>query len=145
MRSDTYAWLIALAVGLGAASTAPAADLDGDQPFLCAVAEIYECSLDEGCTDLSTDDVDLPAFIRVDFAAGELGGVLDDGTVRTSKALNKQVLERKLLMQGVEQGYEGERDGSAWSIAVTQDTKEMVLTSSTDESGFVVLGSCVQE
>ena len=136
-------WPAALAIAL--AAPVPAADLDGDRPFLCAVAEVYECSLDEGCTDLSTDEVNVPAILRIDFGKGEINGVLDDGATRQSKALNKQVLETKLIMQGIEQGYEDERDGSGWSLAVTQDTKEMVLTSSTDESGLVMLGSCIQE
>lgn len=136
-------WPAALAIAF--AAPVPAADLDGDRPFLCAVAEVYECSLDEGCTDLSTDEVNVPAILRIDFAKGEINGALDDGATRQSKALNKQVLEGKLIMQGIEQGYEDERDGSGWSLAVTLDTKEMVLTSSTDESGFVMLGSCVQE
>lgn len=136
-------WLAALAVAVAASATA--ADLDAERPFLCAVAEVYECSLDEGCVDLSTDEINVPAILRIDFAKGEIHGVLDDGATRQSKALNKQVLESKLMMQGIEQGYEDERDGSGWSLAVTQDTKEMVLTSSTDESGFVMLGSCVQE
>lgn len=143
MTQSIRTWLPALLLGFGI--QAIAADLDGDRPFLCSLAEIYECSLDEGCIDLSTDAVNLPAIVRVDFARGELTGVLDDGATRVSKALNKQILEGKLIMQGIEQGYDDERDGSGWSLAVTQDSKEMVLTSSTDESGFIVLGSCVQE
>ena len=69
-------------------------------------------------------------------------GRLDDGSERESLARHKETLENKLVMQGVEQGYEGERDGSAWSVTITQDTAEMALTASADETGFVFLGSC---
>jgi hypothetical protein len=118
------------------------ADIDGGKPLVCSVAEVYECSLDAGCLDLSADIVEIPALFRLDFAKGEIVGTLDDGSERKSVARHKEILESKLVMQGVEQGWEGERDGSAWSVTVTQDTAEMALTASADETAFVFLGSC---
>lgn len=128
---------------LGLLASIPAqAGIAGDKPLICSVAEVYECTLDEGCVDRSADSVDVPALFHVDFSTGEISGLLDDGSERRSKARHKEIFEQKLVMQGIEQGYEGERDGSAWSLTITQDTQEMALTSSTDETGFVFLGSC---
>ncbi len=136
--------LLPLSLGLLAASPA-IADIDGSKPLVCSVAEVYECSLDIGCVDSSADSVEVPALVHVDFAKGEISGVLDDGSERRSTARDKETFESKLVMQGIEQGYEGERDGSAWSLTITQDTAEMALTSSTDETAFVFLGSCEVE
>jgi hypothetical protein len=132
-----------LPVCLGLLVGSPAsADLDGSQPLICSVAEVYECNLDDGCMDLSADTVEIPSMFRIDFGKGKITGRLDDGSERESLARHKETLENKLVMQGVEQGYEGERDGSAWSVTITQDTAEMALTASADETGFVFLGSC---
>lgn len=133
--------VLPLAISL-ATSTAVSADIDGNKPLICSVAEVYECTLDEGCVDRSADSVEIPALFHVNFEAGEISGLLDDGSERRSKARYKEIFEQKLVMQGLEQGYENERDGSAWSLTITQDTLEMALTSSTDETGFVFLGSC---
>jgi hypothetical protein len=136
--------LLSISVGLLAALPA-VADIDGTRPLICSVAEVYECTLDDGCVDRSADSVEIPALFHVDFSKGEISGMLDDGSERRTTARYKETFESKLVMQGLEQGYEGERDGSAWSLTITQDTAEMALTSSTDETGFVFLGSCEVE
>ena len=141
MKSFLRRFTVPACLGLLAASPA-SADLDGSQVLLCSVAEVYECNLDDGCMDLSADTVEIPSFFRIDFGAGKITGRLDDGSERQSLSRHKEILENKLVMQGVEQGYEGERDGSAWSLTITQDTAEMALTASGDETGFVFLGSC---
>jgi len=133
--------IASLTLAVLAASPAMA-DIDGSQPLICSVAEVYECSLDIGCVDRSADSVEVPALFHVDFVKGEISGRLDDGSERRSMARDKEMFESKLVMQGIEQGYEGERDGSAWSLTITQDTAEMALSSSTDETAFVFLGSC---
>lgn len=139
----TYFCRFTVPVCLGLLAASPAsADLDGSQVLLCSVAEVYECNLDDGCMDLSADTVEIPSFFRIDFGQGKITGRLDDGSERQSLSRHKEILENKLVMQGVEQGYEGERDGSAWSLTITQDTAEMALTASGDETGFVFLGSC---
>jgi hypothetical protein len=144
MKSTTYIGILMISLTTLAAVPA-SADIDGRSPLLCSVAEVYECTLDEGCVDRSADSVEVPALFHVDFSTGEISGLLDDGSERRSKARHKDIFEQKLVMQGLEQGYEGERDGSAWSLTITQDTLEMALTSSTDETGFVFLGSCEVE
>lgn len=135
--------VLPLALSIGTAAIAE--DLNDSQRLVCSTAEIYECTLDEGCQDTSADTANIPALLHVDYAAGKITGRLDDGSEVTSNARHKEILESKLIMQGVEQGYEGGRDGSAWSLAITVDSAEMVLSFSTDESGFVILGSCEPE
>ncbi len=141
MKSFLHRFTVPACLGLLAASPANA-DLDGSEMLICSVAEVYECNLDDGCMDLSADTVEIPSLFRIDFGQGTITGRLDDGSERESMARHKETLENKLVMQGVEQGYEGERDGSAWSLTITQDTAEMALTASGDETGFVFLGSC---
>jgi len=141
MKSRTCIGILGISLTTLAAIPANA-DIDGSSPLICSVAEVYECTLDDGCVDRSADSVEVPALFHVDFSGGEISGLLDDGSERRSKARHKEIFEQKLVMQGIEQGYEGERDGSAWSLTITQDTLEMALTSSTDETGFVFLGSC---
>ena len=135
--------VLPLALSMG--TTAIAEDLNDSQRLICSTAEVYECTLDLGCQDISADTANIPPLLHVDYAAGKIIGRLDDGSEVTSNARHKEVLESKLIMQGVEQGHEGGRDGSAWSLAITMDSAELVLSFSTDESGFVVLGSCEPE
>jgi hypothetical protein len=45
-------------------------------------------------------------------------------------------------MQGAEDGIEGVRDGLGWTLAIAEETGNMVLTGSGDEVAFVVFGAC---
>ena len=51
-------------------------------------------------------------------------------------------MDSKLIIQGAEQGYEDIRDGFGWTIAIMQDTGQMVLTASGDFVGDVAFGVC---
>lgn len=51
-------------------------------------------------------------------------------------------VDGKLMLQGAEDGRRGERDGVGWSMAVSKDRGDMVLTASGDGVAFVVFGAC---
>jgi len=46
-------------------------------------------------------------------------------------------------LQGAEDGIEGVIDGLGWSLSISEDNWDMVLTGSGDEVGFVIFGSCI--
>ncbi len=52
-------------------------------------------------------------------------------------------VDNKLIIQGAEQGREGVRDGFGWTIAIMEDTGDMVLTASGDLVGLVAFGVCM--
>ena len=51
-------------------------------------------------------------------------------------------VDNKLIIQGAEQGREGVRAGFGWTIAIMEDTGDMVLTASGDLVGLVAFGAC---
>ena len=48
----------------------------------------------------------------------------------------------KLVIQGAEQGRDDIADGDGWTIAVMEDSGQMVLTASGDLVGDVAFGGC---
>jgi hypothetical protein len=62
-------WLAAAMVGgtlIGGPGLALAAPFDGATPLLCAVQTVMECERSGQCVRVTTDEVDLPALLRVD-------------------------------------------------------------------------------
>ncbi len=53
-----------------------------------------------------------------------------------------ETLDKKLFLQGADDGIEGVRDGLAWSIAISEDTGRLVLSASGDNVAFVIFGAC---
>jgi hypothetical protein len=58
--------VLILAIGGGLAVPGPVtAALDGSTPMLCSIATVLECDASK-CERATTDDADLPNFVRVD-------------------------------------------------------------------------------
>ena len=119
----------------------PAQDFDGSSPFLCATTEVMECVPVAGCQRINAAVVEAPRFIKVDVANNTLSSRFANGD-RTSAIQHHDTVDNKLMLQGVEDGRETERDGIGWTLAVAQDSGDMVLTVSGDTVGFVIFGTC---
>jgi len=121
--------------------TVSADDFDGSKPFLCATIDVMECVPVAGCQRVSADAIDAPRFIKVDLGNKSMSARFAGGE-RTSEIERHESVDGKLMLQGVEDGREKERDGVGWTLSVAKDRGDMVLTGSGDNVGFVIFGSC---
>lgn len=117
------------------------AEFDGSSVFTCASIEVMECLPGHGCKKVMADAVDIPRFIKVDLKNKQLttGSV---GDKRTSTIERAEEVDGKMMLQGAEDGRKSDRDGVAWSMSVSKDKGDMVLTASGDGVAFVVFGAC---
>jgi hypothetical protein len=46
-------------------------------------------------------------------------------------------------LQGAEDGYEKMRDGLGWTMAISEETGQLVLTASGEQVAFVVFGAAL--
>jgi hypothetical protein len=51
-------------------------------------------------------------------------------------------IDGKLIIEGAQDGIENVRDGLGWTMAINEESGEMVLTAAGDRVGFVVFGAC---
>ena len=135
----TLGLLGGLAMSLPGVSLAEG-DFDGTKPLLCAVADVNECDAVAGCREVAAESVGAPRLLQLDLAAGTIATSGADG--RVSSIENHELVDGKLIVQGIEDGAEGVRDGIGWSIAITEQAGHMVASASGDDVGFVIFGSC---
>lgn len=121
---------------------AVAGDFDGSKPMLCAVIDIVECGPGGNCQQLTAEDAGIPRFLKVNFKAKKITATRASGSKKSTTIKNSEHVDGKLILQGAEDGIEGVRDGVGWSIAIAEDTGNMVLSAAGDEVGFVVFGAC---
>ena len=119
-----------------------AGDFDGSKPLLCAVIDIVECGSGGKCQQVTAEDVGIPRFIKVNFKKKTITATQASGNKKSTTIKNSEHIDGKLILQGAEDGIEGVRDGVGWSIAIAEDTGNMVLSASGDDVGFVVFGAC---
>ena len=121
-----------------------AAEFDGSQPLLCSSVTVNECLPDADCERVSAISVNAPNFLRIDVKKKTISNAAADASRPPNVIESSAVLGDKLYLQGKDDGIEGVRDdGLAWSVAIDQDTGEMVLTASGSEVAFVIFGACI--
>lgn len=113
-----------------------AGDFDGSRPLLCAVIETIECTPDGECLRGEAESIDMPAFLKIDFAEKTIIGTPQDGTVRTTEIKTMAHMDGKLILQGIQRG-------KAWTMVISEATGKATITASDNEVGFVVFGACI--
>ena len=119
-----------------------AADIDGSKPLLCTVVEVTECIMGEACKEVSAEEINLPRYLWINVDKRTMQSRKTEADSRKSKIERVKVVDNKLILQGAEQGREDVRDGVGWTIAIMQDTGEMVLTASGHFVADVAFGLC---
>ncbi len=114
-----------------------ASDFDGSKPFLCAVTEAIECDEDNGCSEVTVENMDIPQFIRVDSKKKMISAEVVSSKREKKKTAIKH-LERingKMILQGAE-------GGRGWSMVVGESSGKMSASISEDQVGFLLFGAC---
>ena len=109
--------------------------IDGTAPLICATNEAYDCGPNIDCATNTPETVDLPRFIRLDFAGKRAFTKRQSGEERMAPIASQTVDSGMLILQGIQNAH-------AWSLLISQATGSMSLSISGDEVGFVVFGSC---
>jgi hypothetical protein len=136
--------LVLLIILIGSASV-QAGNFDGSKPLLCAVIKVVEFTAYGGADEVVPENMGMPRFVTIDFNEKIIRPTKESGLKRKSKIERLEHVNGKLILQGAEEGVEGERDGLGWSIAISEETGKMVLTASGDQVGFVVFGACTPQ
>ena len=122
---------------------AGAAGFDGSAPLLCSLTRAFECYEDNGCIPASVTDLNLPRFVKIDVTQKKVTSVKEGG--RTTGIQNVREVDGKLILQGAEEAVENVRDGIGWTVAIMEDSGNLVLTGSGDDVGFTVFGACIPQ
>jgi len=138
-----FAVIAFLIASLGLASWSTAGDFDGSKPLLVSVSRILECTQVEGCRDVSAESVRLPRFLKIDFVEKTIRPAKDGEGIPDTAIERSELVDGKMILQGAEDGYTGMRDGLGWTVAISEDSGQVVLTASGDQVAFVVFGASI--
>jgi hypothetical protein len=135
-------WIVCAFLGpVITASVAGAGDFGGTRPLLISVIRVVECTPDAACREVTPASVDLPQFLKIDFANKTIGPAAADDETPATTIERQEVVDGKLILQGAEDGYQKMRDGLGWTIAISDVSGQVVLTASGDQVAFVVFGA----
>lgn len=129
--------IVPMAAFLLAPGLAWAEAFDGSKPLICASVDSLSCSPGEDCVAATTEALNIPQFLRIDFADKEVTAERPDGDQRTSEIQKLEELENELILQG-------SQGGLGWSMTITRATGKMSLSAVGDQVAFVVFGACTR-
>ncbi len=115
--------------------TPASAAIDGSSNLLCAVVDVFECGPENGCMESTAEGINIPQFIRIDFAGKKAMGTLPSGETR-------EVGIERMEQEGGALVIQGGQQGRGWSVTIGEETGKMTMTASGDRFGFVVFGAC---
>ncbi|MBN2437437.1 MAG: hypothetical protein JXL20_02435 [Deltaproteobacteria bacterium] len=117
-----------LLAGTGSICTA------AEDSIICTLTRANDCSPEDGCVEVSIDQMALPRFVRIDLKSKTITS-LDKEISRYTQITTIDRLEGMTVMHGTEL--------RGWSIALGQNTGNLTLSASGDGEGFVVFGVCM--
>ena len=139
-----YIWIVCVFLGsIIAASTVGAGDFDGTRPLLISVIRVVECTPDGICREVTPASVELSQFLKIDFTNKTIRPAATDDKTPATTIERQEVVDGKLILQGAEDGYEKMRDGLGWTMAISEESGQVVLTASGDQVAFVVFGAAL--
>lgn len=119
------------------APPARAATFDGSRELLCAFMDTVECTEEGECIKGDADDVVMPDFVRINFEKQEIKLLDQERRGEATKIQRIEKPEGRVILQGIE-------GGRGWSLNLSQETGNIVMTVAGDGSGFVVFGECTE-
>lgn len=119
---------------------AVAADFDGSEPLICSFGPVVECDAGSKCRVVTHDSVDAPDFVKLDFRRKQIVSTTAGEDSPPDGIENVADLTNYLVVQGVQGG--SANDTLAWSMSISHDTGQMVVTGAGENAGFVIFGAC---
>jgi len=139
-----YIWIVCTFLCfIIAASAVGAGDFDGSRPLLISVIRVVECVPDGTCREVPPSSAKLPQFLKIDFTQKTIRPADADDNTPATNIERQEVVDGKLILQGAEDGHAKMRDGLGWTMAISEETGQVVLTASGDQVAFVVFGAAL--
>ena len=143
MRRLMHIVIIFIVIFLVAGSAVGAGDFDGSKNLLISVIRVMECTPEDACREVTPATIQLPQFLKINIAKKTIKAAAATDETPATVIERQELVDGKLILQGAEDGYDKMRDGLGWTMALSEDTGQVVLTASGDQVAFVVFGASI--
>jgi hypothetical protein len=142
MQTKFKTLMMTLAI-VSVATASSAGFFDGQTPLLCSVYQLYECDPPNSCLRVTPEEILGVSHFEIDFSKKVVTRAGVESKQQSQIEKVKTDIDGKTIIQGIEDGQPGERDGAGWSISIMDPEGTMVMAVAGDGFAVVGLGACV--
>ncbi len=143
MRVKLNKLIVAVALGCLTMTATAGSYFDGKKPLLCSIYQLFECDPPNACQAVSPAEIDGVSHLDIDFRKKLITRPETESSQQSKIKTVETGVDGKLIIQGIEDGQEGIRDGAGWSISTMNPEGTMVMAVAGDGFAVVGLGACV--
>ncbi len=115
---------------------------DGSNLLLCVAEKGIEYNRNGKPKDFDPERAGLPKIFIVDMKNSKIKPTKDSLIRRSTTIEQSRLIEDKLILQGIDEGVEGVKDGIGWSMTIAQETGKFVISAAGTAVGYLVFGNC---
>ena len=123
-------------------SFANSEDMSGVKPMICSVNSVNECIAWGGCQTVKPFAANVPAFLNIDIANSKITSATNSHAKKSTQIERVEIIDDLITLSGAEPESENHPDKFGWVITIVKGTGQMVLSANSNDSAFVIFGSC---
>ena len=115
------------------------------KPIFCSVNQVHECIAWKGCNTVNPYVANIPYFLTVDLATNAITGGTTVDDHKSTKIERIEIIDELITLSGAEPESENGDDKFGWVMTISKNTGQMVLSANSNDSSFVIFGSCINK
>jgi hypothetical protein len=127
---------LGLAALIGGVCAFPAAGLA--EAYICAITEVFECEDVKGCTEVSTNTINLAELVVLDPDKKTMTGVSLNETAQSEDIEGVTVTDKHIFLYG-------HQDVESWNATISLANGALTGGISSDTSAFALFGHCTKK
>ena len=117
-------------------------DMSGVKPMICSVNSVNECIAWGGCQTVKPFAANVPTFLNIDIANNTITSATNSHAKKSTQIERVEIIDDLITLSGAEPESENHPDKFGWVITIVKGTGQMVLSANSNDSAFVIFGSC---
>jgi len=110
--------------------------------MICSVNQVNECIAWGGCQTVNPFAANVPTFLNIDIANNLITSATNSHAKKSTQIERVEIIDDLITLSGAEPESENHEDKFGWVMTIVKDTGQMVLSANSNDSAFVIFGSC---
>jgi len=123
-------------------SASQSEDMSGIKPMICSVNSVNECVAWGGCETVNPFAANVPTFLNIDIANSTITSATNTHAKKSTQIERVEIIDDLITLSGAEPESENHPDKFGWVITIVKGTGQLVLSANSNDSAFVIFGSC---